>query len=113
MTIRLVAIIGLWLMTTACQKDESLDLRGVEWLKERITEIEQSPIANYSYINDGEYKNDRVFIFGNCCPFCASLPAQVHNDSGELLGFVGTDIDLSQIKNVKLFWQPNDAVCIH
>lgn len=73
--------------------------------------MQQSSIREYLYIEEAQYKKDRVFIFDNCCPFCNTV-VSVYAEEGELLGYMGSDIDADQLKDVKLFWQPDDAACV-
>ncbi|MEQ9300978.1 MAG: hypothetical protein RIF33_20555 [Cyclobacteriaceae bacterium] len=110
MKISLVTLICLCLLFTSCQEDEPLDLEGLEWLQAEIADIQQSSLAEYFYINEAEYKRDRVFIIENCCPFCSTV-VSVYSEEGELLGYIGDSIATDQLKDQRLFWQPEDAAC--
>lgn len=111
MKIPFIALICLCLLFTSCNEDEPLDLEGLEWLQAEIADIQQSSLAEYFYVNEAEYKRDRVFIIENCCPFCSSAPAAVYSEEGEVLGRIGDSITDDDLKEVQLFWQPDDAAC--
>ena len=98
------------LLLVSCRDDD--EVLQPEWLDERIAEILQSSIADYSYILQARYDKQTVFIFDNCCPFCASLPPQVHAIDGTMLGYIGTDIDASDITRRTLYWQTANGQCV-
>lgn len=102
----------LLLLVMACEKDEPLNLEDLEWLEEKINELQQSSISQYFYIQEARYKNKRVFVMGNCCPFCNTI-TPVYSEEGELLGYIGDTIIANELSDVKLFWEPDDAACQH
>jgi hypothetical protein len=111
MKIQLVTFFCSCLLLMACQEDEPIDLENLEWLQLEIADLQQYSLAEYFYVNEAEYKKDRVFVIENCCPFCATAPPEVYSEEGEILGRLGDTIEADELKNVVLFWQPEDAAC--
>jgi hypothetical protein len=89
--------------------------KELEWLKKEIDALalgydENPTLYQYFYITQAELKGETVFIFGNCCPFCGSI-IPVRNCDGDLLGYMGTNSELTKISNETILWQPPDFAC--
>lgn len=82
------------------------------WLREAIEELSSntSELRQYFFVSQGEYQNQTVFIFDNCCPFCNTV-VQVMNCEGEVLGNLSDNIDPFSISNKQIIWKPSDFNC--
>lgn len=81
------------------------------WLKERITEIEQSSndLGKYFYFVQGTYKNQTVFMGLDCCPTCDTVWT-VSDCEGNLL-FYMHDSEANDIKDKHVIWRAQDSPC--
>ena len=102
----------LLLSMMACEKEEPLNLEDLEWLEVEINDLQQSSLSEFFYVEEAQYENKRVFVIGNCCPFCNTI-TPVYSEEGELLGYLGDTITANELSDVKLFWEPDDAACQH
>ena len=91
--------------STVCDvKDPAEDL---PWLKNMIDLWEvNSTIYTYMYVDQGTYLGQTVLIVKNCCPVCDSY-FPVYNCAGQEL----QGVNLSDIKNLKTVWKPEDSLC--
>jgi len=77
------------------------------WLKSMIQSWEStSTIYTYMYVQQGTYNGQTVFLAGNCCPFCDSY-FPVFNCAGDELD----GVNILDIKNLKVIWQPDGSQC--
>lgn len=103
-------LLFILLVLASCRDDDAVFDEA--WLNARIAEIQQSSIADYSFILQAQYDKRSVFIFDNCCPFCASLPPQVHAVDGTLIGYMGIDIDEAEVNQKTIYWQTENGQCV-
>ncbi|MFC4873526.1 hypothetical protein [Negadavirga shengliensis] len=85
-------------------------LNNLDWLAERVRETEESSLAPYFYISMARYRSKTVFVFRNCCPFCATVTPVV-DCSGEEIGHLGS-IDPSKLKDEVIIWKDEDFACV-
>lgn len=57
----------------------------------------------YFYIASGRYKNQRVFVFSDCCPNCGTI-SEVKDCSGNLLGRLEADIPANEIQDFAVIY---------
>ena len=84
-------------------------IEDLPWLKAEIDRREKSTsdIEFYFFIEQGEYNNQTVFLYNNCCPMCNTI-IPVYDCSGTKL------FDLSpgmEIKKIKTLWKPEGCPC--
>ncbi|MEL7003724.1 MAG: hypothetical protein AAFN93_13460 [Bacteroidota bacterium] len=96
------------LIGNTCGVDRPLE--ELDWLKDEISEINDSDVKRYLYLTQANYQNQTVFIFGNCCPFCLTITS-VMDCGGEFIGILGTDIDNSEITDEQVIWTPEGFEC--
>lgn len=82
------------------------------WLKAEIDRREksQSDLKIYFFIEQGEYNNQTVFLYNNCCPMCSTVGG-VYDCSGTKLFDLGPGVDTADIKNIKIIWKPEGCLC--
>ena len=86
---------------------------NVDWLRE---ELENGGYKNPSTHSDtfvyrATYNNQTVFYIFLCCPVCDVAPPEVKTCSGESLGFLGSDVDQSDLKNSIVVWRTENGIC--
>ncbi|MFC4873506.1 hypothetical protein [Negadavirga shengliensis] len=91
----------------ACSVEDPLN--NLDWLAERIREMEESTLSSYFYVSMARYRSKTVFVFKNCCPFCATVTPVV-DCSGEEIGHLGS-IDPSKLKDEVIIWEGEDFAC--
>lgn len=99
----------------SCKPDDEVsacgnDPQNIQWLNDRIAELESSEIVQYFYIERAEFQGNQIFIFNNCCPFCGTI-ISVYNCEGEMIGTLGTEISASKINGRKIYWKPTGFGC--
>lgn len=100
----------------SCEGANALDL---PWLTNLIEQEELHEIGQqYSYLNKGIYmpgnmnSPQRIFFFGNCCPFCSMMPPMVYDCNGNELGRIGeAGIFWERIKDLEVIWKSSDNTC--
>ena len=114
----LVAILAttLWScnneFTTPLDCIDSSQVENTSWFKEYIAQFEERN-DGYWYLQVGSYNFQTVYLPGNCCPYCSTVPA-VLNCQGEQIGVLGTrdgQIDPDEIKDVQVIWRSPDFKC--
>jgi hypothetical protein len=96
----------------SCNQNEDPASCGVEnpvediaWIKEAI-KFQNSGLAGFSYLIQGTYKEQTVFIMESCCPFC-NLISVVQNCRGEVI----PDASVHDVRNKKVIWKPENSGC--
>lgn len=88
-------------------------------IKEKIELLinDTSILKDYLFVFKGNYQGKTVFVFGNCCPFCNSLPPEVLDCSGDFLGYIdytnsqeGDVIANEKVTNRTAIW-PETPIC--
>jgi len=79
------------------------------WLKAEIDRREKShsDMEVYFYIEQGEYNDQTVFLYNNCCPMCNTI-IPVYDCLGTKLFDLSPGIE---IKNIKVIWKPDGNPC--
>src|SRR5689334_1465696 len=103
----------------ACHDDDVKDCgvtnpaEELEWFKAKAQAAESSgDMAKYIYCLQGDYKNQRVYIWADCCPVCNSM-ILVYDCAGNELGRLGNGeggIDPEAIKKQSLVWKSSTNV---
>ena len=96
------------LLIISCKED--VDCDNLDWMDDKVKEIEMSELSQYFYITQAEYKNMEVYIFRNCCPFCDTV-ISVSNCAGESIGYLNSDIDSGKLRNEYVIWRPDTFSC--
>ncbi len=70
--------------------EESCAEKNLTIIKEKIESYisDDSIIKDYLFVFKANYQGNTVFVFGNCCPFCNTLPPEVLDCSGKFLGYI-------------------------
>jgi len=105
------------LLTLSCKEkvkpssicDVGNPTQDLPWLKAEIQSREQDhgDVAKYFFIEQGEYNNQTVFLYDNCCPMCNTI-ITVYDCSGIKLFDLSPGIE---IKNIKTIWKPEGNPC--
>jgi len=108
----LMCLVSVFLISCAEQEEPNEDMT---WLQARIANMEQDEeLGQYFYTLTGNYEGATVYIFGNCCPHCNTV-TPVYDTEENLLGFISytgeSGIAPSSIKNVKIYWRPENSAC--
>ena len=84
-------------------------IEELPWLKTEIDRREKSTsdVEVYFFIEQGEYNNQTVFLYNNCCPMCSTI-TPVYDCSGTKLFDLSPGIE---IKNIKIIWKPEGCPC--
>ena len=85
--------------------DASDPLTQLPWLKQERLEMESmtADLRPYFYIASGRYKNQRVFVFSDCCPNCGTI-SEVKDCYGKLMGRLEADIPADEIEGFVLIY---------
>jgi hypothetical protein len=89
----------------ACGVDKPLE--DLPWLKENIQIHSDNEFAVYTYIVQGKYSGQDVFLVGNCCPHCDSRPVIFNCQGDEIELESGGDIE-----NQIVIWQHENTQCV-
>ncbi|HEY9116685.1 MAG TPA: hypothetical protein VIN11_02600 [Roseivirga sp.] len=109
---KLIALLCLLAIVWGCGDVEfsncgEVTAENTVWLQEAIEE-RQDDI--YAWIKRADYQGNDVLVFGNCCPNCGSI-FSVYSCDGQLLGYLGNEIELEEVTNYQLFWKPSNSAC--
>ncbi len=88
-------------------------VEDLAWLKEIITDIEQSSQSDEFYISQAVYEGKTVFIVGNCCASCNTV-FPVYNCEGEYINILGcTDefITFNILNQDTVIWNSENFIC--
>jgi hypothetical protein len=106
-------LLGVTLILYSCQQQEEPKICNVEvpltdliWLKNLLTTAADSDLSIYSYLIQGSYQNQTVFILGNCCPFCNWMPVVL-----DCQGNPVQQATLFDVMDQKVIWRPKESVC--
>ena len=81
------------------------------WLKEYVESVENSELADYFYVLQGEYNGQPVFIInGNCCPHCDTRPMAVMDCNGNEM-FTYLSEEGEKVSNEKVIWKTANMNC--
>jgi hypothetical protein len=90
------------------------EAEGLLWLADKIEASEASPSAyqQYLYVQQARYMGHSVFIFGNCCPDCAS-DTPIYTCTGETLCANLPDCPELEgaLQERRLIWLPDYCRC--
>jgi len=118
-----LAFISLFLFAfAACDCEESPEqtcgtlnpTEDLAWLKTAIESWDQYKSEDYytfMYVQQGMYRGQQIFLFGNCCPFC-NTTVPIYNCEGELLWYAGSEPEKTEkITDLKVIWKPDGFQC--
>lgn len=57
------------------------------------------------------YRGNTVFVAMVCCPSCNAPPPEVRNRGGQLIGYLGVDIDYDILQNADVICRTHNGVC--
>lgn len=86
----------------------------LQWLKQEIEYASASNTMASSYdiiIYQGKHNGRTVFVNYTCCPVCNTSPPAVRSCAGDLIGFIGEDIDYGVMEQATVIWRTNNGVC--
>ena len=119
---RIIALLTIMLfIILACKTDEINNntcnvenpIEDFTWLKEIISDIEQSTQVDEFYISQAIHESKTVFIVGNCCAYC-NTAFPVYNCEGDPLNILGCAdeyINFSILNEDKVIWSSENFVC--
>lgn len=108
-----------FLVVFSCEKDFLADntcdvsnpLEELPWLKNIITDLEQSSsYADFTLISMARYQGETVFLESNCNPAANSI-TPVINCSGDRIGILG-EISPGSLTDMKVIWKSQNSHCI-
>lgn len=109
----LYLLLGATLLLYSCQQQEEPQICNVEepltdliWLKTLLTTATDSDLSIYSYLIQGSYQNQIVFILANCCPFCNWMPVVL-----DCQGNPVQQATLFEVMDQKVIWRSKGSVC--
>ena len=87
-------------LETVCGVENPVE--ELDWLAEEIEELESTETGrSFFYINTGEYEDEQIFLFRNCCPFCNSIITVYECDGTQR---TEEEVDLNKVTDEELFW---------
>ena len=87
-------------LETVCGVENPVE--ELDWLAEEIEKLESTETGrSYFYINTGEYEDEQIFLFRNCCPFCNSIITVYECDGTQR---TEEEVDLNKVTDEELFW---------
>ena len=100
-------------LKNSCSVDNPIE--DLDWLKNEIDEREQNirDDSKYCYIRQALYKNQTVFIYGDCNPLINKV-VPVYNCNGEFIGIIGSrnqDIPFEVLTEGQIIWKTSDFAC--
>lgn len=113
----------LLFMMTSCNNTDNDDINNtcnvsnpiedLTWLKDKITELEQT--SSYEsgeiYISQANYNGNTIFIMGNCCAACNTI-VPIYNCEGESIGYIGDNtFDTNLLNKDVIIWKPENFIC--
>lgn len=111
---KLLFFFSICLVIVSCDNEAQLcdlpDDSIPAWMKSYIEESANSSISRYFYFQTANYNGQQVFVANNCCPICGTI-VQIYNCQGEVIGILGSDIQLDELDGLRLFWTPADFEC--
>jgi hypothetical protein len=117
---RVVKISILLLLLISCKEENIISnycniinpISDLNWISVRIQELEQNSYttSQYYYLTQAIFKNETIFVFGNCCPFCNSVSV-VQSCTGQIIGVLGMDIDMNELNEAEVIWKHPDSTC--
>lgn len=117
----LIALFSLIMIAFSCHKDNddevlliacdfSNPIEDVEWLKNRIDELEQTGNGEF-YISQADYSGKTIFIVANCCMACNTV-IPVYYCDGEYVGEIGNNnLPFSLLDEATIIWEPENFKC--
>jgi len=85
---------------------------STNWFQDYIAQFEDDT-TGYWYLSAATYNSQTVYLPGNCCPNCLTVPV-VLDCQGERIGTLGNgddEIDPDAISNVEIIWRSPNFVC--
>jgi hypothetical protein len=80
------------------------------WLSAKIDELQQFS-SPYTFVEQAIYKNETVYIFNNCCPFCNTIVPVLDCSGRKLFLLSGGESDNEKLHNRFIIWKPADYAC--
>ena len=106
-------LVAVSLFVFSCQPQEEPQICNVDkpltelvWIKDLLATAAASDLSIYSYLIQGSFQEQTVFILGNCCPFCNWMPV-VLDCQGEAI----PQATLFQVEDQQVIWRPEGSVC--
>ena len=106
-------LVAIALVVFSCQPQENPRICKVEepltdlvWLKELLATAADSELSIYSYLIQGTFQEESVFILGNCCPFCNWMPVVMDCQGNSI-----PHANLFEVKGQKVIWRPKGSAC--
>ncbi|WP_346882898.1 hypothetical protein [uncultured Algibacter sp.] len=101
-----------WIINTC---NVSNPIENLAWLKEKTQALEVTPqeMLKYVYVSEGEYMDNTVYIFADCCQLCNSVYI-VYNCEGNTIGIIGNGEDFispSILENGIVIWNADNSSC--
>jgi hypothetical protein len=95
---------------TACGVENPA--KNLPWMNAMIDSWNRFGFGPYSYIVQGDYLGQTVFIPGSCCPFCLELPPPVLDCEGKVLWNTAEDPEKTDlITDTKVIWKSVLSKC--
>ena len=120
----LVLLVLVCISTISCNNDDdsvsntcnvSNPVEDLDWLKEKIEELEQTEPESlkYLYFSEQNYKNQTIFVLYNCDPLINYFPL-VYNCEGNNPDILKTE-DFFKFIALKegggIIWKPSTSAC--
>ena len=83
----------------------------IEWLRTELKQYESSSTHMDVYLYTALYNGNRVFYIDICCPVCGTMPPEVRDCDGNVLGRLGDGISTENFSDSKVIWRTLNGVC--
>lgn len=112
----LLHFVFVLLLLASCKEEEeplmacgvSDPVENLDWLNERIAEMEASDFGDNQYVVMATYQGQTVFSVWDCCANCLSIYIAYYNCEGELVE--GQSI-ATNLENREVIWKSEDSTC--
>jgi hypothetical protein len=108
MKTRIIICLAIIWLAVSCR--EEADPKRACSVENPVQEWENSAWGEFAYVAQATYRNQTVFIYGNCCATCNTI-IPVYNCSGEQIGIVHGTIDASIMDDDVLIWKSTRSTC--
>ena len=106
-------LVALAIAVFSCQPQEKPQICNVDdpltelvWLKDLLATADASDLSIYSYLIQGSFQEEPVFIPGNCCPFCNWMPVVLDCQGNPI-----PQATLFEVVDQKVIWRAEGSVC--
>ena len=83
----------------------------LQWLRTDLQQYEHSSAHLDAFLYTAIYHDNRIFYVDICCPACTTLPPEVKNCDGTVLGRLGDGIDPNDLTGQQILWRTLNGVC--